>query len=93
LKAAQVAAAEVGSDAFSAAWLAVQHGWRWDNDGVWSREPSTTPDPAAVLGRGDLLLVDEAGMLDQDTARALLTVADEAGARGCQIFCVRRRSV
>ncbi len=30
---------------------------------------------------GDLLLVDEAGMLDQDTARALLTIADEAGAR------------
>jgi hypothetical protein len=93
LKAAQVAATEVSSDSFSAAWLAVQHGWRWDDDGVWSREPSTTPDPAAVLGRGDLLLVDEAGMLDQDTARALLTVADEAGARGCQIFCVRRRSV
>jgi len=33
------------------------------------------------LDQGDLLLVDEAGMLDQDTARALLTVADEAGAR------------
>ena len=30
---------------------------------------------------GDVLLVDEAGMLDQDTARALLTIADEAGAR------------
>jgi ATP-dependent exoDNAse (exonuclease V) alpha subunit len=30
---------------------------------------------------GDLLLVDEAGMLDQDTARALLTIADETGAR------------
>jgi hypothetical protein len=25
-----------------------------------------------------VLLVDEAGMLDQDTARALLTIADEA---------------
>jgi ATP-dependent exoDNAse (exonuclease V) alpha subunit len=30
---------------------------------------------------GDLLLVDEAGMLDQDTARALLMIADETGAR------------
>ena len=30
---------------------------------------------------GDVLLVDEAGMLDQDTARALLTIADETGAR------------
>ena len=39
------------------------------------------PVPEAVLGGGDLLLVDEAGMLDQDTARALLTVADEMGAR------------
>jgi exodeoxyribonuclease V alpha subunit len=27
------------------------------------------------------VLVDEAGMLDQDTARALLTIADEHGAR------------
>jgi len=31
----------------------------------------------AQLHAGDLLLVDEAGMLDQDTARALLTIADE----------------
>jgi ATP-dependent exoDNAse (exonuclease V) alpha subunit len=30
---------------------------------------------------GDLLLVDEAGMLDQDVARALLTIADETNAR------------
>src|SRR5680860_866946 len=30
---------------------------------------------------GDVLLVDEAGMLDQDTATALLTIADEANAR------------
>ena len=34
-----------------------------------------------TLPAGDLLLVDEAGMLDQDTARALLTIADETGAR------------
>ena len=27
------------------------------------------------------MLVDEAGMLDQDTARAVLTIADECGAR------------
>src|ERR671928_25211 len=44
-------------------------------------DPVRGPDPAAVLGRGDLLVVDEAGMLDQDTALALLAVADEAGAR------------
>ena len=47
-------------------------------------DPTTRPHrptPAARLRPGDLLLVDEAGMLDQDTARALLTIADETGAR------------
>ena len=81
LKAAEVAAAETGADGHSAAWLIHQHGWRWDDDGHWARRPDATPDPAARLRPGDLLLVDEAGMLDQDTARALLTIADEAGAR------------
>jgi hypothetical protein len=80
LKAAQVAAREVGT-AGSVAWLIHQHGFRWDDDGRWTREGGAVPVPGAVLGRGDLLLVDEAGMLDQDTARALLTVADEMGAR------------
>ena len=79
LKAAQVAAREVGT-AGSVAWLVHQHGFRWDADGRWTRV-AADPAPGAVLGRGDLLLVDEAGMLDQDTARALLTVADEMGAR------------
>jgi exodeoxyribonuclease V alpha subunit len=81
LKAAQVAAAQTGADGHSAAWLIHQHGWRWDADGHWTREPDRTPDPAALLRPGDLLLIDEAGMLDQDTARALLTLADETGAR------------
>ena len=81
LKAAEVAAAETGADGHSAAWLIHQHGWRWDADGHWARQPNPTPDPHARLRSGDLLLVDEAGMLDQDTAGALLTIADEAGAR------------
>ncbi|MCW2814564.1 MAG: ATP-dependent exoDNAse [Nocardioides sp.] len=83
LKAAEVAAAEIGTQAFSAAWLAHQHGFRWDNHGHWTRLPATDTDPQAVarLSPGDLLVVDEAGMLDQDTALAVLTVADEAGAR------------
>jgi exodeoxyribonuclease V alpha subunit len=80
LKAAEVAAGETGADGHSASWLVHQHGWRWDGDGHWSRQDST-PDPAAQLRPGDLLLIDEAGMLDQDTARALLTIADEASAR------------
>ncbi|WP_448623992.1 MobF family relaxase [Geodermatophilus sp. URMC 64] len=92
LKAARVAAAEVGSAAGSAAWLAFHHGWRWNDEGVWTRLEIGRPDPVtgavyagppecARLRRGDLLVVDEAGMLDQDTARALLTIADECGGR------------
>ena len=80
LKAAQAATAEVGTRAGSAACLAWQHGWRWDATGAWTRTP-TDPLPEARLRTGDLLLVDEAGMLDQDTARALVTIADETGAR------------
>ena len=80
LKAAQVAAREVGT-AGSVAWLIHQHGFRWDQDGRWTPRRPAEPVPEAVLGGGDLLLVDEAGMLDQDTASALLTVADEMGAR------------
>ncbi|SNQ49741.1 ATP-dependent exoDNAse (Exonuclease V) alpha subunit-helicase superfamily I member-like protein (fragment) [Frankia canadensis] len=81
LKAAEVAAAETGADGRSAAWMVHQHGWRWDDDGHWARRPDATTAPATCLRPGDLLLVDEAGMLDQDTTRALLTIADEAGAR------------
>ena len=84
LKAAQVAGEQVGCDAFSAAWLVHQHGFRWDDDGRWHRvEPDdhTRPNPLARLLPGDVLLVDEAGMLDQDVMRALLTVADDSGAR------------
>jgi exodeoxyribonuclease V alpha subunit len=91
-KAAQVAAHQAGTDAFSAAWLAHQHGFRWDASGRWTRLADGQIDPTTSvtfesssdsvrLRRGDLLLVDEAGMLDQDTARALLTIADEHGAR------------
>jgi exodeoxyribonuclease V alpha subunit len=92
LKAAQVARAEVGATTGSAASLVFAHGWRWTEHGKWTRLTPGEVDP--VTGRihtgpaegsrlrpNDLLVVDEAGMLDQDTARALLTVADEAGAR------------
>ena len=92
LKAATIATQQVGAPAFSAAWLAHQHGYRWNTDGAWTRlrvgdpDPLTGhtypgPQPAAVLTAGDLLLVDEAGMLDQDSARALLVIADTAHAR------------
>ncbi len=81
LKAAAVAAAEIRAEGHSAAWLIHQHGWRWSADGVWTRQSTRAPCSAARLCAGDLLLIDEAGMLDQDTARALLTLADETGAR------------
>lgn len=92
LKAARGARAETGARTGSAAWLVFQHGWRWDDAGRWTRlEPGqidpkagTTyrgPREDAQLRRGDLLVVDEAGMPDQDTARALLTVVDEQEAR------------
>ena len=87
LKAAQAAQLQVGANAFSAAWLIHQHGYRWDDDGHWTRvdaapdaAPGARPDLRARLLPGDVLLVDEAGMLDQDTARALLAVADRAHA-------------
>ncbi|CCG01024.1 MobF family relaxase [Blastococcus saxobsidens] len=91
-KAAKVAAGEVGTAAGSAASLAFQHGWRWNDEGRWTRLTAGQVDPvtggvyagpseAARLRPGDLLLIDEAGMLDQDTARALLTVADECQVR------------
>jgi len=87
LKAAQAARQQVGADAFSAAWLVHQHGYRWDADGRWSHidtgpdaAPELRPDSRARLLPGDVLLVDEAGMLDQDTARALLAIADRAHA-------------
>ncbi|WP_207210507.1 MobF family relaxase [Nocardioides zhouii] len=79
LKAAQAARQQVGADAFSAAWLVHQHGYRWDVDGHWSQRDAA-PEARARLLPGDVLLVDEAGMLDQDTARALFAIADRAHA-------------
>jgi len=83
LKAAQ-AAQGAGAEAFSAAWLIHQHGYRWDENGHWSHTdfpPGERPQARARLLPGDVLLVDEAGMLDQDTARALFAIADRAHAR------------
>lgn len=81
LKAAQVAAHETRIDATSAAGLANEFGWRWDDAGHWSQQPRDATESPTVLGAGDLLLVDEAGMLDQDTALALFRIAEQTGAR------------
>jgi conjugative relaxase-like TrwC/TraI family protein len=79
-KAAIVAAGQIGAASYPVAWLLYQHGFRWDDDGHWARFPSQ-PDVAARLRADDLLVVDEAGMLDQDTARALLVLAAETRVR------------
>ena len=90
-KSADVAHQELGVATDSVAKLVHQHGWRWNRDGVWTRlavgniDPDTDasytgPAASARLVRGERIVVDEAGMLDQDTALALLTVADEHGA-------------
>ena len=90
-KAANVASRELGIPADSVAALVHVQGWRWNADGVWRRlglgdiDPDTGgpyagPPESAMLRPGDRIVVDEAGMLDQDTALALLRVADEAGA-------------
>jgi conjugative relaxase-like TrwC/TraI family protein len=92
LKAARAVRQETGAAAGSAAWLAHQHGWRWDADGRWTRlapgqvdpvtgREYTGPAEGARLSGGDLVVVDEAGMADQDTARALCHVTDEHDAR------------
>ena len=89
-KAADVAAHELGVPADSVAALVYAHGWRWNDDGVWTHltigdlDPDTGatysgPPVEAQLVAGERIVVDEAGMLDQDTALALLDVADRAG--------------
>src|SRR5699024_1657668 len=91
LRAARVAHDELGVPATSVAALVHAHGWRWNDDGVWTRLRPGDADPAtgstytgppddARLHDGMRVIVDEAGMLDQDTAHALLTVTAEAGA-------------
>ncbi|WP_017936135.1 MobF family relaxase [Nocardioides sp. Iso805N] len=77
-KAAQVAADEVGTQTRAVAKLLHEHGYRWDDDGHWRR---TAPSPSAPrLDSRTLLVVDEAGMLDQDSARVLLSLTAAGGA-------------
>lgn len=91
LRAAQVASEELGVPTASVAALLHAHGWRWNDDGVWARlapgdiDPETGnvyrgPSESVRLVRGERVVVDEAGMLDQDTAIALFSVCAEAGA-------------
>lgn len=90
-RAAQVAREELGGPAASVVALVHAHGYRWNRVGVWTRlaigdvdpetgAPFTGPPNGARLRQGDRIAVDEAGMLDQDNALALLTVTKEASA-------------
>ncbi|WP_068482271.1 MobF family relaxase [Pseudoclavibacter helvolus] len=90
-KAAAVAHQALGIPTDSVAALVYAHGFRWNTDGVWARLRPGDTDPEtgksyrgtakdAHLAQGERIVVDEAGMLDQDSALALLRVADEAGA-------------
>jgi hypothetical protein len=78
-KAADVAARELGVPAESVAKLLYAHGWRWSDDGVWSRVEVEPPGWARLVRR-ERIVVDEAGVLDQDSAIALLALAAESGA-------------
>lgn len=91
-KGAFVAAAEIDSATDTAHALAYQHGYRWDKEGVWTRlhqgdidehtgRVYRGPRAGSALTDRDVLVIDEAGMIDQQTARALLTIADETDAR------------
>lgn len=91
-KAAKVAERETGAPGDTLAKLIYEHGYRWDDVGRMERlapgeiDPTTGvtylgPRPSWRLGETVTVIVDEAGMVDQDTGRALLVVADETGAR------------
>lgn len=90
-KAADIAHQALGVSADSVATLVHAHGYRWNSDGIWTRLRPDDIGPetgrayndlpeAARLGEGQRIVVDEAGMLDQDSALALFTVAAEHGA-------------
>src|SRR5699024_11606900 len=88
LKAAQEARS-AGSDACSLHKLLHAHGYRWNEDNQWHQltpgevDPATgkvfyppRPDSPYHLTGATQLVVDEAGMLDQEATRALLELVD-----------------
>lgn len=93
-KAATVAEREVGARASSLHALLADHGWRWGTDAAgveqWARLAPSDTDAngftyrgprAHPLRAGDRIVVDEAGMVDLHTARALAILAAQTGAR------------
>jgi hypothetical protein len=92
-KAASVASREVGAGASSLHALLADHGYRWKTDAagaqVWTRLSFGEADlntgvvykgPSRFeLRRGDRIVVDEAGMVDLQTASALVDLALQHG--------------
>jgi hypothetical protein len=92
-KAASVASREVGAAASSIHALLSDHGYRWGTDEagakVWTRLRVGEVDPSTgavyggpkqyVLRSGDRIVVDEAGMVDLQTANVLVELAIEQG--------------
>lgn len=88
LKAAQEAR-HAGADACSLHKLLHAHGFRWDENNQWTRLAAGEVDPVTghqflapepgdefYMYRDTQIVVDEAGMVDQEAARALLRLAD-----------------
>lgn len=76
--AANVAASQVsGVEASTIDRFLLRHGWDRNVPGAW--EWVETTSPADVLPAGGWLVVDEAGMVSQDSARALVTTANAHG--------------
>lgn len=92
-KAASVASREVGAAASSIHALLADHGYRWGTDDagakVWTRLRAGEVDPSTgavhggptqyVLRSRDRVVVDEAGMVDLQTAIVLVELAIEQG--------------
>lgn len=95
MKAAQVAASEIGNTSSSLHSLLFAHGWRWHedkagktqwrrlNDGDMDIDGSTFYHPAENEGinAATTIVCDEAGMVDLEAMNALMTLADERGSR------------
>ena len=93
-KAASVVGREIGTTASSLHALLVDYGWRWGTDQTgaqaWTLLNVGDADPLSgsiyrgphryLLGVGDRIVVDEAGMVDLHAARALAAVAERTGA-------------
>ncbi|MFE5335745.1 MobF family relaxase [Isoptericola sp. NPDC056573] len=80
--AAKVAGDEAGTTAATLHSFLRAHGYEWsDTEPLHRVPPAQRPVPGprsrSWLADGDVVIVDEAGMADQDTVRAVMTIVDE----------------